>query len=364
MSKRFFATALTFALAVVAPMAIAQDKASTDQAGPKLTVTEPMKDFGTVPKGQVLDWSFEIRNTGSKDLEVISAKPACGCTVADFDKVIKPGQKGKVTAHVDTTNFSGPIAKQVTLETNDPTTPSAQVTITAVVKPYVDAYPAGYVRYNMLQGETDKQTVTIFSEEEQPFEITKIDVPQEWIKVDYKKAEGNDLVPKVGRAGQNQYKFDITVGGPDVKVGPLAEKVKIHTNSKYQPEISLSLTGIVRPPYRVEPQTVNFGEVAPTDTAATRTVVIRSNDLKAPENFVVSKAESGVPGVIATVTPTDRKGEYNVTLQVAKDTKPGILDGNVLVTTNDKAKSIVTIPVRGTVKAADAQATTSTGSSK
>lgn len=363
MSKRFFATALTFALAIAAPLAVAQEKASTDQGGPKLSVVEPMKDFGTVPKGQVLDWSFELRNTGTKDLEVISAKPACGCTVADFDKVIKPGQKGKVTAHVDTTNFSGPIAKAVTLETNDPNTPSAQVTITAVVKPYVDAYPAGYVRYNMLQGETDKQTVTLYSEDEQPFEITKIEAPQDWIKVEYKKAEGNDVVPKVGRAGQNQYKFDITVGGPDVKVGPLAEKVKIYTNSKFQPEVSLSISGIVRPPYRVDPTTVNFGDVAPTDTGATRTITIRSNDLKAPENFVVTKAESGVAGVTAEVKPTERKGEYSVTLQVAKDTKPGVLDGNVLVHTNDKARAVVTIPVKGTVKAAEQQ-TAATGATK
>ena len=362
MSKRFFATALTFALAVVAPMAIAQEKASTDQSSPKLTVVEPMKDFGTVPKGQVLDWSFELRNTGTKDLEVISAKPACGCTVADFDKVIKPGQKGKVTAHVDTTNFSGPIAKAVTLETNDPNTPSAQVTITAVVKPYVDAYPAGYVRYNMLQGEADKQTVTLYSEDEQPFEIIKVEAPQDWVKVEYKKAEGADIIPKVGRVGQNQYKFDITVGGPDVKVGPLAEKIKIHTNSKYQPEMSISVAGIVRPPFRVEPQSVNFGEVAPTDSAATRTITFRSNDLKTPESFVVTKAESGVAGVTAEVKPTDRKGEYSVTLQVAKDTKPGVLDGNVLVHTNDKAKAVVTIPVKGTVKAAEQAA--STGASK
>ena len=71
-----------------------------------------------------------VNNTGTTDLEILAAKPACGCTVADFDKIIKPGQTGKVTAHVDTTNFAGPIAKAVTLETNDASTPNAQLTIT------------------------------------------------------------------------------------------------------------------------------------------------------------------------------------------------------------------------------------------
>src|SRR6266568_9268167 len=131
-----------------------------EEKAPRLTIVEPVKDYGTVPKGDKLEWAFLVKNTGDSDLQIIAAKPGCGCTVADFDKVIKPGDTGKVTAHVDTTNFSCPIAKPVTLETNDPNTPTAQLTINAIVKPYVEAHPAGFVRFQLLQGETDTQTVT------------------------------------------------------------------------------------------------------------------------------------------------------------------------------------------------------------
>jgi hypothetical protein len=362
MTKRLFAMTLAFALTLTAPFAAAEEKkASTDSAkAPRLTLAEPIKDFGTVPKGQKLDWAFEVKNTGNSDLEILAAKPSCGCTVADFDKIIKPGQTGKVSAHVDTTNFAGPISKAVTLETNDASAPTAQVTITAIVKPYVEAYPAGYVRFNMLQGDVEKQTVTIYSEDEEPFEIVKVEAPQEWINVDFKKAEGADVVPKLGRAGQNQYKLNVTVGGPDAKIGPLAEKVKIVTNSKHQPEYWVSVSGVVRPTYRVEPTGINFGEIAPSDTAATRTIMLRSNDLKTPEKFSVTKVESGVAGVSAAVKPTDKKGEYEVTLQIAPNAKPGVLDGSVLIHTSDTAKPLVTIPVKGTVKAAEA-ASASTG---
>jgi hypothetical protein len=350
MSKRLFVTTLALVLTLTAPFAVAQEAAAAK--GPRLTLTEPIKDFGTVPKGQKLDWSFEVKNTGTTDLEILAAKPTCGCTVADFDKVIKPGKTGKISAHVDTTNFAGPISKAVTLETNDAAAPTAQVTITAIVKPYVEAYPAGYVRYNMLQGDTEKQTITLYSEDETPFEIVKIDSPQDWIKVDARKAEGADVVDKLGRKGQTQYKVDVTVGGPDAKLGPLAEKIRIQTNSKHQPEYWLSVSGVVRPTYRVEPTGVNFGEIAPTDTAATRTIIVRSNDLKMPERFSVAKVESGVAGVTASMKPTDRKGEYEVTLQLAKDAKPGVLDGNVLIHTSDTAKPLFTVPIKGTVKAA------------
>src|SRR5258706_3797410 len=146
-------------------------------AAPRLTIVEPIKDYGTIPKGEKLDWSFLVKNTGDSDLQIIAAKPGCGCTVADFDKVIKPGETGKVTAHVDTTAFAGPIAKTVTLETNDPTTPTSQLTIHAVVKPYVEAFPAGFVRFNLLQGDADSQSVMIYSEEDEQFQVTKVEVP-------------------------------------------------------------------------------------------------------------------------------------------------------------------------------------------
>jgi hypothetical protein len=353
MSKRFISMTLALALSVTT-LAVAQDKKATTETAkaPRLTLVEPLKDFGTVPKGQKIDWAFEIKNTGTADLEILSAKPACGCTVADFDKVIKPGAIGKVSAHVDTTGFAGPISKAVTLETNDPNTPTAQITISAVVKPYVEAYPVGYVRYNMLQGDTEKQSVTLYSEEEEPLEIVKIESPQDWIKAEPKKLSGEDLVPQIGRKGQSQYRIDVTVGGEDARVGPLAEKIRIVTNSKHQPEYWISVAGVVRPPYRVDPTGINFGEVAPTDSAATRTISLRSNNLKTPGDFSVTKVESGVAGVTADVKPTERPGEYSVTLQVAKDAKPGQLDGNVTIYTSDKAKPTVVIPVKGSIKSA------------
>ena len=347
MSKRIHV--ITLALLVILTGSVF---AAEEAKAPKLTVVEPVKDFGTVPKGEKLEWAFQIKNNGNADLEIISARPACGCTVADFDKVIKPGQTGKVHAVVDTATFAGPIAKAVSLETNDPTTPSAQVTIHAVVKPYVEAHPAGFVRYMLLQGDAETQRVLLYSEEQEPFEITKVEVPQEWIKVDYKKAEGDEIVPTVGRSGQNQWRLSVTVGGPDAKIGPIAEKIRIVTNSKHQPEYQLSVSGVVRPTFRVEPSGVNFGEVAPTDSAARRSVVVRSNNLKTPESFVVSKVESSSPALKAEFKPTTMKGEYEVTLQVNENAKAGEVDGNVKIYTNDKINPVVTIPVKAMIKSA------------
>ena len=104
MSKRFMNLTLVLML-VTAFGAVAQESQTTEAKAPRLTLVEPVKDFGTVPKGKKIDWAFEITNTGTADLEILAAKPTCGCTVADFDKVIKPGETGKLAAHVDTEQF-------------------------------------------------------------------------------------------------------------------------------------------------------------------------------------------------------------------------------------------------------------------
>ena len=361
-SKRILIVMIAVVVALTAALAFAAEepaKVKDAEKAPRLTIVEPVKDYGTIAKGEKLDWSFVVKNTGNADLQIIAAKPGCGCTVADFDKVIKPGETGKVTAHVDTTAFAGPIAKTVTLETNDPTTPTSQLTIHAIVKPYVEAFPAGFVRFNLLQGEADSQSVILYSEEDEPFQVTKVETTpdetgkREWMKASFEKITNeSDRAPNVGKPGQDQYKVKITVGGPEAKIGLIADKVHIVTNSKHQPDYFVSISGVIRPAFRVEPSALNFGEVSPSDVAATRMVMLHSNNLKAPETFVVSKAESSVPAVVTSVKPGANKGEYEVTLQIAKDAKPGDVDGTVKIFTNDKITPVVLVPMKATIKSA------------
>jgi len=94
--------------------------------------------------------------------------------------------------------------------------------------------------------------------------------------------------------------------------------------------------------------------------AATRMVMLHSNNLKAPELFVVSKAESSVPALVTTsVKPGANKGEFEVTLQISKDAKPGDVDGAVTIYTNDKINPIITVPMKATIKAATPAAVSS-----
>jgi len=378
-SKRTLTALLTLVLMLTAgisamaaePKAKAVETEKKSEAAPRLTVVEPLKDFGVVPKGQKLDWSFQIKNTGKADLQLLSVQPACGCTVAEYDKVIKPGATGKVTAHVDTTQFTGPISKAITIQTNDPNTPTSQLTLTAMVKPFVEAVPAGFLRYTLIQGDAQTQTVTLYTEESEPWEIKSIETPGDYVKASFRKIENPEERIKAGLPEQNQYKLDITLGGPSAPIGPLADKLKIVTNSKHQPEYQISLVGLIRPTYMVTPSTVNFGEVTPNDESALRSVHLKSNLKDASSAFKVTKVESSTPAVTASAVPmkrieesidpatnarketmTEVPGEFEIRIAIAKSAKAGEIDGNVKIHTNDPLNPIYTLPVRGTVKEA------------
>lgn len=318
-------------------------------AGPRLTVVEPIKDFGTVPKGDVLTYKFPIKNTGDEDLEILRVSPACGCTVANYDAVIKPGETGHVEAAVETKDFQGPINKAVSIQTNDPDTPTAQVSIRATVKPYVEAHPAGFVRFNVLQGETDKRTVVLYSEEDEPFEIEAIEVPGDWVKVSHAPVSETERVP-VGRDGQNQYRVEVVVGGPTAPVGPLMDKVRIHTNSAHQPEYLLSLSGVVRPAYNVSPTVLNFGEVNPKASETVRVITVSTNNTDSPAAFTVNKVESTNPGLFNAQAKPTAPGQYQVEVKLSAEAAAGAVDGDLKIYTSDVGTPVITIPVKGMIK--------------
>src|SRR5262245_43128893 len=157
---------------------------------PKIVAAEPVKDVGTVAKGEKIVNDFVIRNEGDAVLEITNVQPACGCTVAEFDKSIAPGQTGKIHAVVDTTTFNGPISKGVSVFSNDPDTPQLELTIRAKVEPFVSVKP-GYARYITVQGEPLEGNIvqTIWVPDGTPMDITGVDSPWPFLKVTYREAK-------------------------------------------------------------------------------------------------------------------------------------------------------------------------------
>ena len=309
-------------------------------AAPKIEISAETKDMGTVPKGQVIETDFVIKNTGGSDLVITDARPSCGCTVSNFDKLIKPGAEGKVHTSVDTKSFAGPISKSVLVVSNDPDRPQMNLFVKAIMKPFVDVAPQQYVRFSVVKGDPASQDVILISEEK-GFKPTVAETAQSYVKAEISPAGDKDKIQ--GRPG-DQYKLAISVT-PDAPEGLLNAPVRVTTGVAQQPTLEVPVSGIVRPRVSVSPITVNFGNFTAGKDPITRNIVVTNNKPGTPVK--VTKAEVSVPGFQTDVVPTQEGVSYTVVVKASDKVKKGAVDGKVTLHTSDKEKAIIEIPLKG-----------------
>jgi Protein of unknown function (DUF1573) len=307
---------------------------------PRIDITPETKDAGTVPKGQVIDATFVIKNTGGSDLILTDARPGCGCTVASFDKVIKPGEEGKVISHVDTKSFSGPIAKSILVVSNDPDRPQVNLFIKAVVKPFVDVLPNAYVRFSVVKGDSDSQNVILLSEEKS-FKPAIAEAAQPYVKAEISPAGDKDKI--AGHLGE-QYKLKLTVTG-DAPEGLLNAPIRINTGVTQQPTLEIPVAGIVRARLQVTPVLVNFGNFTAGKDPITRNIIITNNKPAVP--IKITRVESSVAGFLTDIVPTQEGVSYTVVVKPTDKVKKGPVDGVLKLFTTDKEKAVIELPLKG-----------------
>ena len=331
------------------PTAKAQTQAATGKAqaatgkavaAPKIEISQETKDMGTVPKGQIIETDFVIRNVGGSDLVITDARPSCGCTVSSFDKVVKPGAEGKVHTSVDTKSFTGPISKSVLVVSNDPERPQMNLFVKAVVKPFVDVAPQAYVRFSVVKGDPASQDVILISEEK-GFKPTVAETAQPYVKAELSPAGDKDKI--AGRPG-DQYKLAIAVTA-DAPEGLLNAPIRINTGVSQQPMLEVPVSGIVRPRVSITPITVNFGNFTPGKDPITRNIVVTNNKPGTP--IKVTKAEVNVAGFVTDVVPTQEGVSYTVVVKANEKVKKGPVDGKITLYTSDKEKAVIEIPLKG-----------------
>ena len=311
-------------------------------SAPKVTLPEEKKDVGTVAKGDLIKHAFVVKNTGTADLLITDVKPACGCTVSEYDKVIKPGAEGKIGLTIETKQFAGPISKTALVLTNDPTTPQLTLHVSGYVKPYVEAHPYGFFRLQALTGDSASSEL-ILTSDDPAFAPAKVEVPYKFLKYTLTEVPEKE---RVAGKGAKQWKLTLS-NAPEAPEGLLGGYVKLQTGVKQQPEMELAISGYIKPTVTITPGTVNFGNFDPKGETVRRNVMVIDN-VPQRQNFSVTKAETTVPGINATVTAVD-KGRVRVDLSVDEKIRKGVFEGELKLKTTDTAKADVKVPIRGVI---------------
>lgn len=321
---------------------LAQAASRTGETGPKAVVVEPVIDVGVVAKGEVVSRAFEIRNDGVSPLAIQEVRPGCGCTVAKYDESIAPGATGKVHVDVDTTAFSGPIAKSVAVYTSDPQAGRIQLTIKADVQPFVAVDP-GYARHFQVLGGTPGEPVKqlVWATDGRALAITGVEAPEEYVLVTTRKATAEE---RSADGPEVQWVVETRLAD-NAPVGPLAGRVVLTTNHPEQPVITVSVSGNVSPPVSVSPPSGSLGVIGSDDTGRA-SVLLTNNTGGDLELTIESVSVEGLKAELRTVDP--KRTQLALTLPPGRSSGP--IDGKVVIKTNLAEPAVIEVPIEGAIR--------------
>ncbi|MBN1348097.1 hypothetical protein JXJ21_01675 [candidate division KSB1 bacterium] len=262
--------------------------------------------------------------------------------MADFDKVIPPGQTGKITATLSTQKYRGILNKSIVVVSNDPKTPKLTLYFKCSILG-VKVLPMSNVYFNTRVGVEQTKELTIATIGENRLTVyARSSSPN--IKTRLEKT-GGDQKPTSANEYWEQYKLFITI--PDTyPEGRFSGSVTLITDSDFDPSIKLPVSGAVQPSLVVSPGTVRMlsdanGNLPPRFVKITRRF----------ESGLELTKISAEPAQLKVSQEETRKGEqFTLKLIWTEPEKKGIYQGRVVVHTNDTRKPVIDIPVHINLK--------------
>jgi hypothetical protein len=312
---------------------------------PRVLVEQPSKDLGIVALGADPEATFTIENRGGSPLEIVVAPVPTGLRVVHADRAIAPSASGTVRVAVDTFRAGMTSEWKVAATTNDPATPTLELTVKADVRAFLTVEPAT-ARFNFVQYGREGGTVHILSaQDETPIEILGVDSPAEFITATWRELK--TPAERVADVPGRQWRIELTIKG-EAAVGPIGGYAIVRTNHPRQPRAFLSVTGFVRPLFAVTPPAVALAGQPEAGERPFRTLVIKNFGEAALE---VTKASSDIKGLSATIVPVDAGHTWHIELRRDPAASGEWTDGTLRLTTTHPQVKELAVPVTVTVRA-------------
>lgn len=116
---------------------------------------------------------FKYENKGDTPVRIKAVRPSCGCTTAALAKNdVAPGEKGEIAATFNIGDRTGVQTKTVTVETDDPKTPTTVLTFKATIAQTLELQPT----FVFWQANEPAQPKTISARVAKGVTVKKVDV--------------------------------------------------------------------------------------------------------------------------------------------------------------------------------------------
>ena len=304
----------------------------------KIQFATPVYDFGKVTAGDVVSYTYIFTNIGTETLTLSSVAPSCGCTTAgDWSRSVEPGKTGTIPIRFASANAAGPVGKTVTVNCNDPATPTVVLQIKGTLWQPIEVNP----RYAMLNATTESPstsvTVRITNNTEQPLIV-------------YPPESNNKAFTAEMTTNQPGKVFEVVVKTvPPLAAGSVTGNINLKTSATNMPTISITAFVNVQPVVTVNPPSITL-PAGPVAQVLPSVVTIRNTGTNA---LVLSEPAINVKGVDVQLKEVEPGRHFTVTLTfpVGFEIAPGN-QVELTLKSNQAQSPVLKVPVQQPIRPA------------
>ncbi len=257
-------------------------------------------DFGTVARGAVAEYRFEMENPYVEDVHIERVESSCGCAQVHVTKrLLKTYDTGAIVVTLDTQRFYGQKESTLRVVFDQPFRAEFRLHVSYYIRPDVVFQP-GTVQFGTVpQGQSVQKRVTVSYAGRTTWKVLDAEPSSSHLEVALAEVErSSDPRTQVGKV---TYDLVVTLKD-DSPPGYLKELVVLRTNDPNQQtaRIPLTVEGLVVPSLSVHPAVLIFDVVPPGETVSKNLVVrgqrpFRILDVEGPDprfRFTIPKAAS------------------------------------------------------------------------
>lgn len=160
----------------VAVLILATGAASLVYASPNIEFENERINLGKVVSGNPINAAFKFTNKGDAELEVTAVRAGCGCTKAEAEKKkLAPGESSTINVVFNSTGFSGPVTKHVTVSSNDPEHPNISLSFEVEVVPIATLKPERLNFGSIKTNQTKTHLLQVHPSDPEKFAIQRIE---------------------------------------------------------------------------------------------------------------------------------------------------------------------------------------------
>lgn len=285
-------------------------------------------DFGVVPRGTQLKYSFKMKNIYKVPLEINLVRVTCSClTVKESTKVLQPNETAYLHCNMDGTRFSGPKTIRVYVTVGPEYVSTATLTVSANARSDVVFNP-GEIDFGLVhRGQTPMRTIDLEYYGGSPgWNVSEI--------VKHSSAPFDLKVEELQNRATRGYRLFATIK-PDAPSGSFKQEIILKTNDPTSPVLTFHVIGNVQATLNVAPSQVVLANVK-VGVMESRKVIVRGS-----RPFRILAIDGQGDGITAVIP--DREATTQIIEVRFQPTKPGDLKKQLTIRTNldDEAATVI-----------------------